>query len=113
MCERWTSFENFLADMGEKPEGLTLDRIDVNGNYEPGNCRWVGWRVQARNKQYNVSMEFRGVTKLRAEWAEEFGIPLKILRGRLRIGWNVERALTVPVGPVGWGRWARQKDGEF
>ena len=51
VCERWKVFKNFLADMGEPPDGLTLDRKDVNGNYEPGNCRWVTWEVQNNNKR--------------------------------------------------------------
>lgn len=51
VCARWNLFENFLQDMGEVPEGLTLDRINVNGNYEPGNCRWVSWIIQQQNKR--------------------------------------------------------------
>jgi len=55
VCERWLQFENFLADMGERPAGMTLDRVNVNGNYEPSNCRWATNRQQSENKRKNVA----------------------------------------------------------
>jgi hypothetical protein len=54
VCERWMDYRNFLADMGEAPEGLSLDRINPDGNYEPGNCRWATDKVQANNKSRNA-----------------------------------------------------------
>jgi hypothetical protein len=61
ICDRWlNSFENFLADMGERPKGTTLDRIDNDGNYEPGNCRWATPRTQARNRRNSMTVTLEG-----------------------------------------------------
>jgi hypothetical protein len=73
VCDRWMDcFENFLEDMGPKPTPRhSLDRIDVNGNYEPSNCRWATWTEQARNKRNVIYVTINGVTKARADWLEE------------------------------------------
>lgn len=76
MCDRWAnSFDEFLKDMGVRPDGpYSLERNDVNGNYEPGNCRWATMAEQARNKRSNVVLEFNGERKLATDWAKQFGM---------------------------------------
>lgn len=91
-CERWRLFENFLNDMGEKPEGMTVERIDNNGNYEPSNCRWATPKEQARNTRNNVLVSHNGITLCIAEWAEQLCIPYGRLQSRLKHGWSIERA---------------------
>lgn len=94
VCERWYDFANFLADMGEKPKGYSLDRIDVNGDYEPGNCRWATATEQARNKRNNTLLTHNGETHTIAEWGDILGIRHTTISTRLHSGWSVERALT-------------------
>lgn len=100
VCDRWMSFENFLADMGHEPEGYTLDRIDTNGNYEPDNCRWASRKEQARNTRRNNVISFNGKSLSLSEWEEELGISQKVLCSRLRSGWTPEDALTRPLRVV-------------
>lgn len=96
VCQRWReSFENFLADMGERPEGKTLDRYpDKNGNYEPENCRWATYQEQNRNRRSNSLLTYNGVTKCIAEWAAEFNVNADAISWRLKRGWSAHEALT-------------------
>lgn len=84
VCDAWlNSASQFVADMGPCPTGLTLDRIDNNGNYEPGNCRWASPKTQARNRAGNVKFQFRGENKCISEIAEAVGVPANAMRYRL------------------------------
>jgi hypothetical protein len=96
VCERWRVFENFLADMGERPDGMSLDRINSDGNYEPGNCRWATIKQQNRNRRNNVLLTFDGHTRCLAEWAELMKIRHDTLRSRLEAGWSVADAINTP-----------------
>ena len=97
--ERWRHFEHFLADMGIKPPGLTLERIDNTHGYSPANCRWATRKEQARNRRNNRLFTHQGVTRHLAEWAITLNLPLSVLWGRLRRGWSVADTLTMPVKP--------------
>lgn len=98
VCERWQQFENFFADMGERPIGKTLDRTDVNGNYEPSNCKWSTPSEQSANTRRALVYSFDGETLPLIVWAERTGIGYSTLKNRIRnYGWSVERALTTPI----------------
>ena len=99
ICDRWLKFEDFLADMGPKPSnGYSIDRIDVNGNYEPGNCRWATIHEQSRNKRTNRFIEWNGRTQIVSDWAKELGMSTSLLEARLgRLGWPLDKAMTTPV----------------
>jgi len=94
VCPQWRTFDGFFADMGERPAGLTLDRIDPRGNYEPGNCRWVDMKTQQRNRTNNRPISFAGRVATEPEWAELLGVRPGLIKLRLWRGWSAERALT-------------------
>jgi hypothetical protein len=96
-CERWESFDAFLADMGPAPDKMTLDRIDGSKDYGPDNCRWVSHTVQNNNRRSNHRLTFRGRTLTLAEWSRETGISYGALQHRASNGWPVEKTLTQPV----------------
>lgn len=118
VCQGWDSFENFLRDMGERPEGLTLDRWpDNNGDYCPSNCRWATYKQQQRGRRNNRLVTAFGETRTLSEWAEERDLKAGTLRHRLERGLTPEQALekSLPNGHVGYcekmktKKWRAQK----
>lgn len=96
ICDNWKSFEKFYADMGDPPEGKTLERIDNNGSYCPENCTWASKKQQARNKRSNRMITLDNETRCLAEWCDLYGIDPDLVWGRLRRGWDAKKALTLP-----------------
>lgn len=86
VCERWASYRNFLADMGERPPNTTLDRIDNSAGYSPDNCRWTTRKQQSRNTRANRLLTLRGETKPLIEWSEVLGIHPNTLVARVERG---------------------------
>ena len=94
VCERWKdSFSNFYADMGSKPEGCSIDRIDFDGNYEPMNCKWSTHIEQANNKSNNCWYEYGDERHTIAEWSRISGLPYSFLNNRLKKGMPMPYAL--------------------
>jgi hypothetical protein len=94
VCDRWKDISNFLLDMYTTyQEGLELDRINVNGNYEPDNCRWITRKQNMNNTRRSRYVEYNGITKTVSEWSDELNIPYKRLLARLN-NWSVEKSFT-------------------
>lgn len=101
VCPRWqgeSGFSNFLADMGRRPSSVhSLDRIETNGNYEKGNCRWTTKDIQSRNTRRNRYFDINGEKKCLLDLCRDYNISYSLVHGRLTDGWAIERALTTPV----------------
>jgi hypothetical protein len=96
ICERWSDFANFYADMGPRPAGMELDRIDNNGPYSPENCRWATPTQQSNNRRSNRLIDHNGRTLTIMQWSRETGIDRRTITQRLGNGWPVALALTTP-----------------
>lgn len=99
VCDEWKNdfqeFYNWSIVNGYK-EGLQIDRIDNNGNYEPINCRWVSRKQNCNNRRSNINITYKGMTKTATEWAEYLGVNKKAFTNRVRRGWSVDRLFNQP-----------------
>lgn len=93
VCFRWMNYQAFKGDMGKCPKGMTLDRIDNQRGYMPGNCRWTTQKVQANNTSRNHIIRFKGHKFTISQWAEKLGLKANTLLYRIKRGWSLDRAL--------------------
>lgn len=95
ICRRWLVFKNFCEDMGDRPEGHSIDRIDSTGNYCKANCRWATSLVQANNTKRNNYIEYKGQTKTLSQWIRHYGLKPSTVKQRLYVyKWPFERCIT-------------------
>lgn len=102
VCERWNDFSNFLADMGEPPLGLTLERIDNDLGYSPENCRWASMKEQSNNRRIRqsnkgkpiITLTWNGKTQPVKAWSSELNIDGQTIRWRIRKGWSIDQILS-------------------
>jgi hypothetical protein len=94
VCARWQRYENFLADMGRRPPGTSLERCNNNRGYSPHNCYWATHRQQMSNTRRTVLLSYAGVTQTLAAWARQLNIKPNTLKDRLRRGWPSEDAFS-------------------
>ena len=101
VCDRWDSFDNFYADMGDKPfRGAEINRIDNDKDYDPDNCNWVTKTKNLSNTRQSVFIEAFGKKMTQSEWARETGLDRTVIAYRISAGWPIEKALTQKARPI-------------
>ena len=116
VCDKWkNSFEAFYEDMGDPPaDDYSIDRIDNNGNYEPGNCRWATPKQQSRNRRSCVMVEYNGEKMCITDLAEKLGMSAQLLRSRIKRGWDLDSAINTPPDTRNNKKWSiERKNKEF
>lgn len=93
VCERWDNFFTFLADMGRKPDGMSIERLDNDGNYDPSNCIWADRKTQRRNCRNTTLVAAGGKTQCLTDWCKELGLNYHSIARRIQIGWTPLQAL--------------------
>lgn len=103
VCDEWLNPDTFYkwAINNGYDKGLTIDRIDSNGNYEPNNCRWTDWVTQENNRRNNKYITYKGETKTMSEWAKYLNIDYHLIKSRLINGWTFEKAILTPNKSIG------------
>lgn len=97
VCDRWLySFEAFFEDMGKRPKGHSIERIDNTGNYEPSNCKWATQQEQVNNRRSNTLLTCNGKTQTIAQWKREMGLKRNNIEERLKHGWSIDQAINTP-----------------
>ena len=95
----WESYDNFLLDMGERPDGMTLDRIDNTKGYYKDNCRWATPAQQQANRSNCLIITYNGITQTSADWSKQLGLTKGAVWQRIvKYGWAIEKAVTLPKG---------------
>lgn len=106
ICEEWNDFQNFYdwaiahgydENLNKEKKLCTLDREDVDGNYEPSNCRWITNKQQQNNKKDTILYEYNNKFYTISEWADILNLPLNVLKSRITRGWNIKRVLEQPI----------------
>ena len=104
VCNRWmNSFESFYSDMGDRPDGTSLDRINNDGNYEPGNCAWATKPEQGTNQRTNRFIEHDGQRLTLMQWSRQTGLSKHTISMRIKKGWSIDKALTTPLHATRFG----------
>jgi hypothetical protein len=93
ICTRWLTYLNYLKDMGERPEGMSIERIDNSKGYNPENCIWATSHTQARNRSQNINLTYNGITMCMRDWSNHLNIPYPTVYDRYRRGKNTEQML--------------------
>jgi len=96
VCKRWLSFENFYADMGDRPKGMSLDRRNNDRGYSPSNCQWASTSAQNINSRRAKPTRIGNETMCISDWCRKTGITYGLYKARVRKGWSLEKALTTP-----------------
>lgn len=98
VCSQWATFDNFLRDMGRKPDPkFTIERDDSNGDYEPSNCRWASKTEQTRNKRNSIYVTYQGKRRLLIDLLVDLGLSRARVVSRLKLGWSLEAAIALPL----------------